>query len=239
MRKRNEIKEQERLHQENMELFSENQELKLQLEQYKWQMEEIQKQEQEIRELHQNVRKLKHDMRNHMMVIAAYLNNQEVIEAKEYTSEILDRLNTMQSYVETGNSILNHILNEKLQVARSKNIDIKAQIDQVPFERCKGIDLSALLGNILDNAIEASEKESMKEIQIKIFRKRGYDAIFVKNRIEKSVLSENPELRSTKEDASNHGYGIRQIKDICEQVEGMFDFYEEEYFFCVNVFIPQ
>lgn len=69
----------------------------------------IRKQESDIRSLHQSARQLKHDMRNHLMVLAAYLNDGDYEAAKTYTSEILDKLNVMHSYIETGNALLNHI----------------------------------------------------------------------------------------------------------------------------------
>ena len=228
------VKESEEI----LALKAENEELKYELERYKWQMEQIEKQEQEIRELHQNTRRLKHDMRNHLMVIASYINNGEYEEVKTYTSDILDRLSTVQSYVETGNQVLNHILNEKLNTARSAGIGVKAQVEKVEFAKMKGIDFAAVFGNILDNAIEASEREDKKEISIKIFSKKGYDAISVKNKIAKSVLEDNPDLNSTKDEKDAHGYGLKQVRETVEAYEGMVDFFEEDGFFCVNVFIP-
>ena len=61
----------------------------------------------------------------------------------------------------------------------------------------------------------------------------------MKNRISKSVLDENPELKSTKADSEKHGFGVNQIKEIVESYSGMTDFYEEDGFFIVNMFIPK
>ena len=196
-------------------------------------------QEEEIRTLHQNVRKLKHDMKNHMMVLASYLNSNDIEAAKAYTSEILDKLNAMHSYVETGNSLLNHILNEKLELARSLGISVQAEIETLSFASMRSIDFSALLTNLLDNAIEASQREDNPELRIRIAAERGYHTIRVKNRITDSVLDKNPELASTKKEKDLHGLGIPQIKEIVDNYNGMYDFYEEDGFFCAGVFIPQ
>ncbi len=196
-------------------------------------------QEEEIRMLHQNVRKLKHDMKNHMMVLASYLNSNDIEAAKAYTSEILDKLNAMHSYIETGNSLLNHILNEKLELARGLGISVQAEIETLSFVSMRSIDFSALLTNLLDNAIEASQKEDNPELRIRIAAERGYHTIRVKNRITDSVLEKNPELSSTKKEKDLHGLGIPQIKEIVDNYNGMYDFYEEDGFFCVGVFIPQ
>ena len=239
MKSKREQKESDVLKEQNLELFAENQELRVQLEHYKWQLEQTEKQEQEIRLLHSRVRKLKHDMRNHIMVIASYLNGGEYTEARAYTSEILDRLSAVQSYVETGNSLLNHILNDKLEVARKNGIDVKAQIDRVSFARLKSIDFSAIFNNLLDNAIEACKKEQTREMSVKVYRKKGYDALSVRNRITESVLTGNPKLVTTKQERDIHGLGILQVKEIVDKNGGMYDFYEDDGFFCVNVFIPQ
>lgn len=197
------------------------------------------KQENDIRSLHQSVRQLKHDMKNHLMVLASYLNSRDYEAAKTYTSEILDKLNAMHSYIETGNSLLNHILNEKLELARSYGIAVRAEIETLSFSRMRSIDFSALLTNLLDNSIEASKNEPAGELLLHIFQERGYDAISVKNKIGKSVLKENPDLHSTKKEKELHGIGISQIKEIVAAYDGIYDFYEEEGYFCSRVFIPQ
>lgn len=220
-------------------LFEQEAELRYQYEKLKKEAEEMHKQDVELRELHQNVRKLKHDMKNHLMVLTAYLNDCEYEQAKAYTSELLDKFSTMHSYIETGNVLLNHIVNEKLSYARTLGIVVKAEIENLAFERMNRMDFSSLLSNMLDNAIEALTKEKNGQLQVLITACRGYETICVKNQISASVLADNPELISTKEEKSQHGFGIGTIKSLVEQYRGMLDFYEEENFFCVKVFIPK
>ena len=98
----------------------------------------------------------------------------------------------------------------------------------------ESLDFSALLSNLLDNAIEANPTE----ISVVISQRRGYETILVKNTISKSVLTENPDLKTTKSDGTSHGMGIPQIKAITEKYGGMCDFYEEDGYFCACAFIP-
>ena len=219
-------------------LLGEKAELAYELEQLKASVGQLREQDAQVRELHENVRRLKHDMKNHMMVIASYLNGEDYDKAKEYTSVILDKLNAVHSYIETGNSLLNHILNEKLNLAREQGISVKAEIENLSFAKMESLDFSALLSNILDNAIEACKKEEQPQLQVQIAGKRGYETILVKNSIRQSVLGENPALDTTKENNGNHGMGILQIKNIVEKYNGLYDFYEEENWFCVSAFIP-
>ena len=230
-------KEYDELQEKYMKLFAEQAEATYELSRLKAKEEQVREQDTEIRALHRNVRKLKHDMKNHLMVVASYLNKEEYGAAKAYTSEILDKLNAVHSYIETGNSLLNHIVNEKLEYARAKGISVKAEIENISFEKMKSIDFSALLSNMLDNAIESSEKEAQPELYISVSRRRGYEVILVKNRIEKSVLQENPELKSTKTEKGIHGMGICQISEIVEKYEGLCDFFEEDGYFCASVFM--
>ena len=232
-------KESDELQNKIFELEALNKDLKYELDSCKWQMEEISKQDEEIRMLHQNTRKLKHDMRNHLMVLASYINSGDLENAREYISGILDKLNAVRSYVETANPLLNHILNDKLEICSKEGIDVKVSVGKATFDRMKGIDFSAIFANAIDNAIECERSEANKEIIIDVYENKGYDVISVKNRISASVLDVNPEMRSTKEDEEKHGFGVKQIKETVELYDGMTDFYEENGFFIVNIFIPK
>ena len=75
-------------------------------------------QQRDIEVLHENTRRLKHDMKNHIMVIASYLGNGETDEAKEYLSVVLDNLNRVYSYIQTGNAVMNYVINSKLEYAQ-------------------------------------------------------------------------------------------------------------------------
>lgn len=231
-------KEYEELDERYNRLYGEKAELEYEFSVWKESAQEVQEQDMEIRALHDKMRRLKHDLKNHLMVISSYLNDEDYAEAKSYTSQILDKLNSVHSYIETGNSLLNHILNEKLEKARLRGVLVKAEVENLSFSKMESIDFSALLSNILDNAVEACEKEKDPQLFVRLVRRREYDTIFVKNKISHSVLESNPELYSTKPEKSFHGIGIEQIKGIIKKYDGMCDFYEEDGFFCVSVFIP-
>ncbi len=241
MRKAQQLKENyEELNQKYIQVYGKLQEAEYQLKQLQEEVSQHMQQEEEVRSLHQNVRQLKHDMKNHLMVIASYLNEENLEQAKQYTSEILGKLNAMHSYIETGNTLLNHIINEKLAYARTRQISVKAEIENLQFKVLPSIDFSALLSNLLDNAIEALIKEEAdkRELHVTIVKCRGYETICVKNRVSNSVLKQNPLLTSTKEEKETHGLGVLKMKEIVSQCGGMYDIYEEENLFCVKVFIP-
>jgi len=191
----------------------------------------------EIKKMQVQSRLLKHDMKNHIMVILSYIEEEKIDEAKIYTSKILDNLNKMYTYINVGNSLLNNILNNKLSKAKEMGIEIKAQIENLAFEYMDSMDFSALLNNLLDNAIDGAEKSGIKQLEIVISNQKGFDSILVKNSIDKSVLKNNPHLKSSKEE-EGHGFGIRQIKGITDKYNGMTDIYEKDGFFIINVVYP-
>ena len=184
-------------------LWSEKEELAYEIKRIHHKEKHFEEQSSEIRTLHENVRRLKHDMKNHMLVLAAYMGE------------------------------------EDYEAARKKGIMIKAEIENLGFEKMESMDFTAVLTNLLDNAIEACEKEEMKELHVLVSQKRGYEAIVVKNRIAYSVLAHNPELVSYKKDKKAHGMGVLQVKHIVDKYEGIFDFYEENNFFNACAFIPK
>ncbi len=191
----------------------------------------------EIKKLHEKTRLLKHDMKNHIMVITSYLNENRIEDAKKYISEILDDLNKMYTYIHVGNALLSYIINGKFQEASNRGVAVKAEIKNLSFERIDSVDFSALLNNILDNAIEGAGKSSKKKMIVNILEKKGWNSIYVANTINESVLENNPDFVTTKK-GEGHGFGMKQIRRITEKYQGLIDIYEENGYFCISVMFP-
>ena len=190
----------------------------------------------EIRRIQQQIGLLKHDMKNHTMVILSYLEENRTEEAKQYAGEILDKLNRMYTYVNVGNSLLSHIINTKLSLAKEKGIEIKAEIENLSFSYMDSVDFSSLLNNMLDNAVNGALDSGAPKLEVDIASKKGFDMITVKNSIDRSVLKENPELTSSK-DEPGHGYGMKQMKAVVRKYEGDMDIYEKDGMFIVSVML--
>lgn len=191
----------------------------------------------EIKNIQEQSRLLKHDMKNHTLVILSFLEEGKVKEAQKYTSNILDNLNKMYTYINVGNSLMNYILNNKLSKAKEHGVEIKVEIENLAFDYIDSVDFSALLNNLLDNAILAAAHSKEKRLEVIIENRNGFDSIVVKNSIDTSVLSDNPDLKSTKP-GENHGFGMVQIRKITEKYEGMMDIYEKNGMFVINVVYP-
>ncbi len=190
----------------------------------------------EIVRVQEQSRRLKHDMKNHTMVMLSFFEENRIDEAKAYAGEILDKLNKMYTYVNVGNSLLNYIINNKLSKAKEDGLEIKAQIENLAFEYMESVDFSALLNNLLDNAIRAALASKNKKLEVTIKSAKGMDIIAVKNSIDESVLDSNPDLISTKSE-DGHGLGIKQIKDITEKYNGDIDIYEKDGMFIARIML--
>lgn len=190
----------------------------------------------ELERTQQQIRLLKHDMKNHTLVILSCLEAGRPEEAKRYAGEILDKLNKMYTYVHVGNSLLSYIVNSKLSKAGELGLEIKAEIENLPFAYMDSVDFSALLGNMLDNAIRGALASAEKKLEVNIAARKGFDVITVKNSIDDSVLENNPRLCTSKEEPG-HGYGLQQMRAVTEKYDGTIDIYEKERLFVVSVLL--
>ena len=190
----------------------------------------------EVQRIQGQIRALKHDMKNHTMVILSYLEEEKSEDAKRYAGELLDKLNKMYTYVNVGNSLLNYIINNKLSTAKEQGCEIKAEIENLAFSYMDSVDFSALLNNLLDNAMEGALNSREKKLEISISEKKGFDVISVRNSVDVSVIESNPQFESKKSE-EGHGFGMKQIHAIVQKYRGDIDIYEKENMFIVNIML--
>lgn len=217
------------------ETLSENLALKEELRLLQDAYEKQQNVNDEVQRVYSETRRLKHDMRNHLLVIASYLNDNKAEEAKRYTSDMIDKMELEYSYISSGNGLLNYLLNEKFAKAKEQSVYIKADIENLSFAAISGIDFAAILGNLLDNAFEAAYNSKEKQLWVQVKNKRGYEAIKISNSIDTSILAENPLLKTSKKDSEVHGIGVQQAKSLVGKYNGIFDVWEEYGMFHVQV----
>jgi sensor histidine kinase YesM len=184
------------------------------------------------------IARINHDIKNHLTYIAFNIENKNYEDAKSYIVELINNTDFNTNFVKLTDNSLNFIINHKLSQAHKKNIKIYAQIEDLKKPYIEEFDLCILLCNILDNAIEAVERQKEKKIHIEIYNYAGYQTYFIKNTIENSILGVNSNLNTTKNKKKDHGYGLRQINDIINKYHGHIDIYEMEKYFCIKILIP-
>ena len=235
-KRKQELQKQEELDKMLTWYIADNLDMEKKLSDMQYDYEKQQDMAEEVRRIQEQIRALKHDMKNHTLVILSYLEENRIKEARDYAGEILDKLNKMYTYVNVGNSLLNYIINNKLSRAKERGMEIKAEIENLAFDYMDSVDFSALLNNLLDNAILGASESQDKKLEVQIMAKKGFDIITVKNSIDESVLAKNPEFVSTKEEPG-HGYGMKQIRSIVEKYQGSIDIYEKNNMFIVSIML--
>lgn len=235
-KRKQELQKQEELDKMLTKYIADNLDMEKKLSDMQYDYEKQQDMAEEVRRIQEQIRALKHDMKNHTLVILSYLEENRIEEARDYAGEILDKLNKMYTYVNVGNSLLNYIINNKLSRAKERGMEIKAEIENLAFDYMDSVDFSALLNNLLDNAILGASESQDKKLEVQIMAKKGFDIITVKNSIDESVLVKNPEFVSTKEEPG-HGYGMKQIRSIVEKYQGSIDIYEKNNMFIVSIML--
>lgn len=235
-KRKQELQKQEELDKMLTWYIADNLDMEKKLSDMQYDYEKQQDMAEEVRRIQEQIRALKHDMKNHTLVILSYLEENRIKEARDYAGEILDKLNKMYTYVNVGNALLNYIMNNKLSRAKERGMEIKAEIENLAFDYMDSVDFSALLNNLLDNAILGASESQDKKLEVQIMAKKGFDIITVKNSIDESVLVKNPEFVSTKEEPG-HGYGMKQIRSIVEKYQGSIDIYEKNNMFIVSIML--
>lgn len=192
-----------------------------------------------IRIQYDNISEMRHDYIHELAYIQGVLNKKDFDKLNSYLKEKLSSEKLKgYNFIFTSNKIIDSVINYKFSIAEQKGISIVCTLTADISEQYEH-DISIILANLLDNAIEASEKivNLKPEIILNISKISGYYSILVKNRISSSVISANKQFCTTKTDKQHHGYGLRTIKMITKIHNGMVDIYEKDGFFIVNVLL--
>ncbi len=187
-----------------------------------------------IQEKIDEVNRLNHDLNNHKLVISKMIDNQACQQVKEYTQDVF----FTDFYVSTNNQVLNYILNDKLKRAKNLGIDVKCVIEGDFENTISLVDLSIVIGNLLDNAIEATIQADHRYIKMNIKQDKNNLMITVTNTYNGVVQRINDTFLTSKSNHQKHGYGISSIKLICQKYDGeSFITYNDTYFYHKCIFV--
>lgn len=173
-----------------------------------------------INQSQQNIRSLKHDMHNHLLNINSNLQNERYEDTQKYIARMESALEVPKEHVRTGNLAIDGIMNYKLEQIKALGCVPVIEID-VPEERfMPDFDLTVIMGNLLDNVIEALEKAEKKFLGISIRYAKGVLYISMCNSYYGILKSNGTKLLSIKKDETNHGIGLYNIENIVNKYNG-------------------
>lgn len=192
-----------------------------------------------IKSQHEEIRRIRHDMKQSYQVLQQFVVENKFNELAEYLPQICEQINKISSAVDTNHSIINAILNTKLSFAKNQGIKtLCSSVKQIHAEKIEEIDLCHLIGNMMDNAIEATLKissEKTKYVEVSIIERNAMILITVRNSYEDVLIDEG--LNTSKNNKANHGFGIKTIRKIAKKYQGSADFYIEGDLFCCSVML--
>ena len=187
----------------------------------------------ETKILYQSVRSIRHDLKQHFQVALTMLHSGKINEAVDYMEKYNDTvLDGISNKVFCDNDVVNYIINSKSKICSDIYIYIANEIPEF-----SDLDLCVLLGNALDNAIEGVSGEGSNEIYLELRNVDNFFMISVKNTIINSVLEDNPNLISTKNEKEVHGLGILSMKEVVQKYNGSIEFYESDNKFCCDMLL--
>ena len=185
----------------------------------------------------QNIRKVRHDLKNHFTVIRGTLDEGDVESCKRYMDGLYQTVESMGNLIQSGNSSIDYIINSKLSNLDGVRVLVSGYVGN--YNDIEPADLACVLGNIIDNAIEAQGKvEEDRCIELHFLQKGSNRIIVCKNSVSCSVLNENKHLKSTKPSPEWHGLGHQIVETTVKKYHGWIDYFEEGKMFGVQIILP-
>ena len=203
----------------------------------RFQSELIEKQVREIQNMYRQVRGWRHDYRNHINNMKIQLSQENYDGLSDYLNELADDLDTVDTVIKTGNVMADAILNSKLNVAEKMNVQLNVKANVPEMLPMSDVELCSLLGNMLDNAVEAcgTLPEEERFMRVYIGKLKGQLYLSVQNSAGK-VCKEKGSYLSTKE--GEHGYGLFRIDRVAKKYGGYVNRQNEEGVFATELLIP-
>lgn len=193
----------------------------------------------EVENMYRTMRTWKHDFHNHIQTMEAYISLGQMAELEKYLKEMHDDLAAMEVILRTGNVKADAILNSKITLMKAYDIAVDATAivpEDIPV---KGTEFSVLIGNLLDNAMEAClriDDKSLRFVRIYIDIFKGHLYISVTNSMDGKAKRLGGLFISTK--AGSYGFGLGSVDRIVKKYGGYVNRQTEEGVFATEVMLP-
>lgn len=202
--------------------------------------EMLQKEMKEKERIYKGVRKFQHDFKNHIICLESLLKQEKFESANEYIDGLKDEVVETYTWIKTGNDVVDAILNQKKLEGTKKNIEMDMKINIPEGINIKPLDLCTILGNALDNSIEVNEKIEdihRRNINVKINPYKDYLFIEISNPTLFNPIDEEGELKTTKKDKGNHGFGMKSIKAVVKKYNGILNYEYDDGEFILSIML--
>ena len=195
---------------------------------------------QEVDSMYRQIRGWRHDYRNHIQALKALAATGDLDGIKDYLEKLDTDLQTVDTVVKTGNPMADAIINSKLSLAKAKHIPVKIDA-HIPVKlKTSELDLCCILGNLFDNAIEASVQLPESERLIRVYLEMKNTQLYISFTnftAGKKMQKTGARFRTTK--GEGHGLGMVRIDSIVERLDGYLSRNSEDGAFTTEILLPQ
>ncbi|MBH1942190.1 GHKL domain-containing protein [Mobilitalea sibirica] len=193
-----------------------------------------------VKEKQHEIRSIRHEMKNHITCIDALYRNNQLREMHEYIKQVIDQTDTLDELFDTGNGIVNAILNDAQSRYYKEGINIKLTGTFPDELYIASMDLCVIFANAVTNAVEAikkikKEEKNMSDICIKIGSFKEDLFIDISNPIGEKVKVTEGKLKTSKKDKNHHGFGTANIRQRVEKYSGSVKFDSDKEMFYVHI----
>lgn len=190
-----------------------------------------------------SIRNLKHDIENHLICIREYMERHDFEDAIRYIEDLLDGENYFRSdsCVNSGNIVIDTLLNYKKSMMDQLGIRLLSHIE-IPYDlQYSDADICVILGNCIDNSIEAVSKiqnADKKIIDVEIVYRKDSLLIKISNPFWGNVKKDNQgNFVTTKVDAENHGIGLSSVKKAVQKYDGVVNILSDNNIFKIQILL--
>lgn len=195
---------------------------------------------QEVDTMYKQIRGWRHDYRNHIQTMKVLVANGDINALKVYLDELDKDLSTVDTTVKTGNAMADAILNSKISLAKSKEIQVKVDA-HIPVKlKMSELDLCVIIGNLFDNAMEASMALPKEQRVIRVYMDMKNTQLYISFTnftASKKMKKIGNKFFTTK--GEGHGFGLVRIDNIVERLDGYLSRNSEDGAFTTEILIPQ
>lgn len=195
----------------------------------------------EVDVMYRQMRGWRHDYRNHIQTLKALAAEGNMEGITEYLDMLDTDLSTVDTVIKTGNAMADAILNSKISLAKSRDITVKADV-HIPVKlRMSELDLCVILGNLFDNAIDASVKLPKEERIIRVYMDVKGTQLYISftNLTAEKKLTKVGGIFASTKTGEGHGFGLLRIDDIIKRLDGYISRNSEDGAFTTEILIPQ
>lgn len=203
--------------------LSRQREMELEIAQLKQDQAEILERDyQGLRRTYESNAKLYHDLHNHIETIYRCLTQGDIQEAVRYCEDLRTPVREISQTVWTGDKALDYLISSKLSLAEQEQIKTKVNIEYPHNTNIRSVDLTTILGNLLDNALEAAKAApyELRFLNLTIRRINAMLIIKVENGYGNAPAENGGELETSKEDKAAHGWGLKSVQTAADRYDG-------------------